>query len=292
MICKECGNKQNVGRFCGLCGGTLVATEETLDPIETNMGSENFHEHTTEKVEGPEEFQTQMQGDSGKVTDAGDMAAASHIESPVNENIEIAKEKFSTFLDFFKSYIKKPLNVLGNAEAEFTNRIISILTNLFILSLTASIVGKNVMGNFVSYLILGNLFKIFILLTINTLLIGSLSFLIGRISRGKKNYKEFIAIYGAYTLPIIIISLLALLLSIISSNGMAVSLLFLSIFLGMAIIPQYLVIVLLSQNRTSIDPFYGQLIYLLGAFIIYIIIIAITADSALGEILNQIGYYF
>lgn len=210
----------------------------------------------------------------------------------MNESVEIAKEKFSTFLGFFKSYIKKPLNILENAEDEFVNGIISIIFNLFILSLTVSLIGKSFIGTFAGYSVFSNLIKLFILLGINTGLIGALVFLINRFLGAKKNFKEFIVIYGAYILPVIIVSMLALLLSLINSNGAAITLILLAIGLAIFVIPQYLVVILLSRNKSSIDPFYGQLIYFIGAFIIYLILAAITVDSVLGDILNSISYYF
>lgn len=275
MICKECGNEQGEGKFCGLCGGDLVEKQEDLN-LEEEVGQEDLIIDPLPKEEKTSE----------------DSRAQTELNNQVNESVEMAKEKLSTFLGFFKTYIKRPMNILGNAQEEFINGIISIVFNFLVLSLTISLVGKNTLGIYTNYSVIGNLFKTFIVLAISIILIGGFSFVLNKFFGVKIGYKEFIAIYGAYMLPIIILSVLSLLLSIISSNAMAITLTLIAISLSILVIPNYLVIILLSRSRSSIDPFYGQIIYLVGAAIVNVILITVVIDSALGDVLNNMNYYF
>lgn len=281
MICKECQNEQDEGKFCGQCGGVLVAKQEEVvveekqveqsKPVELEEGItySASTEETTEKV-------SNQLGSNEQI----------------NENIEVAKEKLSTFMDFFNAYIKKPSNILGNVQNEFFNGLTSIVLNLFLVSLTISLIGKNFVGSYITYSVIGNLFKIFIMLAISIVAMGGLSFILNKLFGIKMDYREFTAIYGAYTLPVVIFSALGLLLGIINSNGVAITLVAIAISLSIFAIPSYLVILLLSRSESSIDPFYGYLIYMVGAVIVYLILMTIIVDSALGDIINDMSYYF
>lgn len=69
MICKECGNKQDEGKFCGLCGGALIPRQENLNlQEEVEQEKEDSIKGSTAEAERPKEA---SRGPSSSLSSAG-----------------------------------------------------------------------------------------------------------------------------------------------------------------------------------------------------------------------------
>lgn len=258
LICKNCSNQQDEGKFCGLCGGPLIDGDQT---------ESEFTSNSTASV--PQDI-------------ANDLP---------NKSVELVKNRSQIFGSFFQDYIRNPFFIFESLAGEFTNGLISILLNIILLSLSMTILSNNFIGNYVNFSVIGTFFNAFLILSVGLSLPIGLVFVIDKFFGSKNKLKAIIAIFGGHMLPILILSGLAFILSILKSNTFTSFLIFIIFIIMTVFLPLYLVSLLVSRRQDSIDPFYSYLIYIIVSFIGLIITTSIIVDSAIGRVLDELMYF-
>src|SRR5690625_2922728 len=102
LICSNCGNEQEVGKFCGKCGGALgqESANEIKEPSESS-----------DVEQAQEEIAVSQATGQGTIT------------ADANESMEKVKQTSQAFGNYIKQYLKQPASIFTNSEREFTNEI-------------------------------------------------------------------------------------------------------------------------------------------------------------------------
>lgn len=274
MICKQCGNEQAGGNFCGKCGARLNGQ---------SLGqTANFSESETGQPAG------YAQGTS----------------TQVNEHVERVKKQSKLYGSYFVNYLKRPSFIFGNEQNEWTNGLISIVLFVFIAALTASVFVRNIIKSAMHHT--GDLFaefyngpsffsvffNVFLYAAMILILVLLCLFLVNKFFGSNASFKEMIAIYGAHLTAAIIIAVIAFLLILLKSNVYGNILLGIAFLLAVLFIPYYMISSLLTKYAKGIDPLYSFLLYVVIFAIVFSIFIGILADSALGKIADQWSYFW
>lgn len=261
MICKNCGNEQESGKFCGKCGAPLHT--EQIDQQQT-------YEHEQQQSKNV---------------------------SPQNETLDKVKHRSKQYWGYYLHYLKHPTSVFQHTD-ETKNGLISIgifvvimtlLISSLMNSLTSEIgVSYNDTLTISSNSILASLvtFLIFIFVPISLLFIINLGLGV------PYNYKQMIAIYGGFLSLPILLCVLAIVFLIIHSYLFFSFILLVSYIIVVALIPFYLITALLHNNSKKLDSFYGYLIFYVAYILVNILLFTIFADSMLGDIFNTLEDFF
>lgn len=246
MKCQKCGNEQEEGRFCELCGGDLTqGNKETTQATTVNS--------STSQGEGP------------------------------NEAVERVKKVSSAYWGYFLHFLKSPTSKREDGADNYKNGIINIIIAAGIISLSFYNMVKFDFG-FISYspsfgkFFFNTLLGLLIATAISLGLILVISIFF---SSKKWNFQKVIANYGAKLSPVIALSLAMLLFLILEAWKLATLLFFLVIITMFLLIPLYLVSTLLDRYSQTIDPFYGYLIYFVAFWLSLYLVMTLFADSNL-----------
>ncbi len=266
--CLSCSSQQEEGKFCGQCGGALVA------------------------MDGREEAATLSQ------TNTESIGASNSI------HVENVKKHSKQYWSYVIEFIKKPSQVFSNGEQSFFNGLITILLYAIMvaISLYAFIksITKQYLGGF------GNWFEqdynigpsffstftsvgIFILLSILIVLVSL--FIIGKIFGKGYSFKELVGYYGTHLLPIVALSIISLLLILIKSYMYGNILLSVTVLLALVVVPLYIIGRLLAFQSKIIDSFYSYLLYIVLFVVLFSILSSVVVDSTIGQYLDYFMEY-
>jgi len=246
MKCQSCGNEQEEGRFCELCGGDLTqGNTETAQAATINS--------STNQGEGP------------------------------NEAVERVKEVSSAYWSYFLHFLKNPSSKGEDGADSYKNGIINIIIAASIISLSFYNMVKVDYGFYSYSPSFGKFFfsTLFGLLIVTAISLGLILVISIFFSSKKWNFQKVIANYGAKLSPVIALSLATLLFLIIEAWNLAALLFFLGIVTMFLLIPLYLVSTLLDRYSQTIDPFYGYLIYFVAFWLSLFLVMTLFADSNL-----------
>lgn len=266
LKCQQCGFEQQEGKFCGKCGNKLVA-----DQVE-----EQTQVSITQEQSGTAPKQNQPVGTS-------------------SDSLEKMKATSKMYGTYVVQYLKRPAMIFSRSRAEFKNGFINLMIFAVLWALISGIIGEKFMSSFSlgmsSSVFLPIFIRMFIYTAILLAIIIGLILLIDKLFVKKHSIYDIASIYGTHLIPVNVVLLLSLLLFIIDSYEYGSFLLGLSSTLMLIIIPFYLVSVLLHKDRANIDPLYGYFLYIIGFFIAMYIILNIVADSAIGDIIDELWYF-
>lgn len=256
LTCSECGTEQHEGRFCGDCGGLLIAEGE----VEGSSLEQMAQAEVVVSQEPPT-----------PVTSTG-----------TNDSMDKVMETSKAYGAFFTQYLKQPSLIFSKATDEFKNGLISIAVVAVLLSLAFyHMIKVDYYGMGSSFLsVAGNaLFVIIIFIGI----IVSILFVINKFFGENLTFKEITTIYGAHMSPVIILTGVTLLLVVARSLAFGSILLFITMSLITVIVPMYLISSLLTRQSKGTDPLYGFLIYIVSVGISFFIVFAIFVDSVVNQ---------
>lgn len=261
--CTKCKNTQGGGKFCGECGGELVAIA---------------NDSTTEEV-------TQQQ----TAATNSDVAVAS------NDTLNNIKEAGLDYWNYFMATLKKPSSGFAKGESEFRNGIINLIifSVMFALS-TYAIAYKStrgisdMWGAFGGESLKPSFFPIFgksLLTTVLTIaVILALVFVVNKLFGTDSSFKSIVSLMGYHSSVSLIASIVGLLLVLIGSVGIGTSVVYLGLTLIIGLIPIYILSSLLAQKSKGLDAFYACLIYLAGVAIVFAVAGAVLFESTINKI--------
>ncbi|WP_262174052.1 hypothetical protein [Saccharococcus sp. Marseille-Q5394] len=243
MTCTNCGNEQANGRFCGSCG--------------IRMG---------EVMEGFQNGQT--------VIEATDITAESnvHLENVSN----LTKEYWS----YFVQHLKHPSISLTKQDDEFRNSFISLLLYAIIVGLSVFTTLKEVALETVGSSSFSSVFLNvagFVAVCIAIISFGL--FIIGKNFGPAYPFKQTIVLYGAHSLPAIVIGVVALFMLAMKSYWYGLFLLAVSFIYILMLAPGYVISVLLSKKPKGIDPLHGYAAYTVLVIILFGLLFKLLSDS-------------
>lgn len=243
MTCTNCGNEQANGRFCGSCG--------------IRMG---------EVMEGFQNGQT--------VIEATDITAESnvHLENVSN----LTKEYWS----YFVQHLKHPSISLTKQDDEFRNSFISLLLYAIIVGLSVFTTLKEVTLETVGSPSFSSIFLNvagFVAVCIAIISFGL--FIIGKNFGPDYPFKQTVVLYGAHSLPAIVIGVAALFLLAMKSYWYGLFLLAVSFIYILMLSPGYVISVLLSKKPKGIDPLHGYAAYTVLVIILFGLLFKFLSDS-------------
>ncbi|TFD97077.1 Yip1 family protein [Jeotgalibacillus sp. R-1-5s-1] len=274
MICSTCGHTQENGNFCGKCGADLR--------VQSTEATSTVHKETAATYEQP--------------------ATAASVAQP-NEYLEKAKKTSKGYFAYTKNFIKNPSVIFKSGAAEFTNGLISLILftvlfaftiYFFVQSIARSMFGG--MGDLFMNEYAGPSFftifsQSFLYTAIYIALIAASLFVVTKLFGTDYSFKQIIAAYGVHMIPSLILIVLSMLLIIMDAYTYGVFFIVLSVLFAIIFVPVYIVSSMLTRKTKSIDPFYGYISYLVLFAIITSVYTGLLADSAMGNLIDEIGYY-
>lgn len=279
MICSNCGNEQDSGKFCGKCGTPLTAETAKETEQETPV---------TQSEESP------------SVTPTQQAEAAAAVEQPAavpNPSIEKAKKTSMQYLNFFTTFVKSPTKAFEQSESNWLNGLITTIAVALILTFSI----YSVINGFISKaaaeafyfdplmsksyfsLIFPRAFAIIagMIASIILVVFGVTHAFIRPIS-----LKSVVGMYGSLMLPVVIMSAIVWLL--IAINSYSASYFVFAITLSMiTVISPFVILFHVSENiKTKIDRLYIGLIYIVGYSVVTFILGYILLESTIMKIIT------
>ncbi|MFC5604264.1 hypothetical protein [Sporosarcina koreensis] len=255
MTCTNCGNKHANGRFCGSCGMRIAETGEVFQDGQT-------------------------------VVDATVVNAESNVHL---ENVgNLTKEYWS----YFVQHLKHPSLSLTTKNDEFRNGFISLLLYAIIFGLSfftalkgmaLESIGADGSPSFSSVFL--NVAG-FVAICIAIISFGL--FIIGKNFGPAYPFKQTLTLYGAHSLPAIVIVAVALFLLLMKSYWYGIFLLILSFIYILMLSPGYVISVLLSKKPKGIDPLHGYAAYTVFVIILFGLLFKLLVDSTVGTYLAEL----
>ncbi|MDY0409145.1 hypothetical protein [Paracerasibacillus soli] len=125
---------------------------------------------------------------------------------------------------------------------------------------------------------------------ISMILVIAVLFVVNLFFGGQVTFREMVSVYGVHMVPVIVIALLSLLLILLNSYSFGGILLMVSLGFILTTVPLYLIASLLTKQSKSLDAFYGYIVYIVMAGIVFLIYFSIIIDSTIGNLID--GYFY
>lgn len=281
MKCEKCGHEQATGKFCGKCGGALVAHN-------TDGGTAQGTSYTSQpaaSVQAP--------------------VAASVYETPADPNLHVEKVKETSkqYWGYFLEHIKRPSAIFTDHNKNFVNALITF--GIFALIIALGI------NDLISYFIapvddLSNLFvqeslkpsfiQILIYSVISLAVVFALSlgalYAVAKFAGPQTPFKTLATMFGTYLLPASMVLFAAYLLLLIDSRGIGTSLFLMGILFSVFVMPLFIITSLVAQKSRQIDSFYAFIAYIALFTVGLSIVLSVLVDSTLNDFLSQLYELF
>ncbi|XKH50553.1 zinc ribbon domain-containing protein [Chryseomicrobium palamuruense] len=270
MVCSNCGNIQESGKFCGKCGTALVVKSD----------------QTTNQV---------------AATSMGGTAAASPMPNPaLNEKVDLVKQQSKMYGSYFVEHLKLPSLGLVESKAKWINGLITYVLSILIVALITNTQLSKVMGTMGGGLfdvssMKPSFFTIFFssFVTIS-LIVGIAIGLIVMFTALFSNRQSFIDVFSAYAAhmnAILILLGISWVLILMNSFVYGNVVLFLSLLITFLFLPIYILIQFIQGSPRVMDRFYIFIAYLIVYSIALTVVSGFILDSQLGGILEELQYY-
>ncbi|MCM3709035.1 hypothetical protein [Sporosarcina luteola] len=243
MTCTNCGNEKANGRFCGSCGIRM-----------------------TEEADGFQNGQTVVE--------------ATVINAESNVHLENVSNLTKEYWSYFVQHLKHPSISLTKQDDEFRNSFISLLLYAIIVGLSVFTTLKEVALETVGSPSFSSVFLNvagFVAACIAIISFGL--FVIGKNFGPAYPFKQTVVLYGAHSLPAIVIGVVALFLLIMNSYWYGLFLLAVSLLYILMLSPGYVISVLLSKKPKGIDPLHGYAAYTVLVIILFGLLFKLLSDS-------------
>lgn len=252
MHCINCGHKQNEGRFCAVCG--------------TAMGDQQIEMEQTRS------------------------RAIAKSEASPNEFIEKVKGTSKMYGSYFLNYLRRPSEALKHGEKEFVNGLVTIvilglLVGLAFFSVMTSI-GSSYGLSFFSTM--SN--SLLLILFITALVVGSL-FLTTKFLGPDQTFKNIFGIYGTHLIPSTFLVVIALVLILLKAYVFGNLLLSFALIFAFFIVPLYILIKLLQQEESALDPLYCVIVYIVIFGIAFSIFLSVVGDTIMGDVISRSNFF-
>lgn len=263
----NCGNEHANGRFCGSCGIRM-----------------------TEPVDG---FRDQLPHHPGQTA-----VEATDVKSESNVHLENVSNLTKAYWSYFVTHVKHPSISLTKQDDEFRNGFISLLLYAILFGLSflsilkgftlepAGFVGLTDGDGSPSFSSVFLNVAGFVAVCIAIVSFGL--FIIGKNFGPAYPFKQTLAMYGAHSLPAIVIGLIALLLLLMKSYWYGIFLLIVSFIYVLMLSPGYVISVLLSKKPKGIDPLHGYAAYTVLVIILFGLLFKLLGDTTVVTYLTEL----
>ena len=277
-ICTSCGNKQEQGNFCGVCGSGLTEMQQSAQP--TTPIPEQPVQH--QNPQGQFEQQQQQQQQYTQQPVMGQQSS--------NPQMDQIKKISSNYFGSFVTLLKQPSRSLSEQQS-FSNALISFVLFSFVIAFSIYSMINGAMEKVSDYsfgmvdtsLPVGVLIALMIIMMIGTILPTVLIFVLEKIFVQQSNFKKvFILVSNFYPLFIAVVAV-AIVLSLIGTVKFSILLIVLSFLFVILLLPLYVMTHVLKGTQPAIDPFF---IYLILAIAILLVIYFI-GDSVVSALLDE-----
>src|SRR5690625_482737 len=206
LVCNQCNNEQETGKFCGACGGSLQ-----LD------GGETTASQPVQQTTSP----------------AANQAAATTATQPqTQQTTETIKNGLSEYWNYFLNLIKNPTGAFQLNESHFINGLINIALFAVAFSLgvyfyanslakkavstTAGFFGvSDVSTAAVSLPFFSINSRLVFIMALYLLVSFGSAFVITKIGKSDDSFKTFLSQYGGLTVPFAALNIIAILTGLI-----------------------------------------------------------------------------
>lgn len=278
MKCQNCSHEQSSGKFCGKCGGALIAQSSNIEePL--------LHQTSAQK----------------EPLLAQSTAAAASPQAPIEPSIHVEKVKNTSkqYWSYFLEHLKNPSSILKNPEKNLVNAIITLaifalLTALGIYDFMSYFMAPiNEFGSFLEQeSLMPSFFQILFYTIISLAVVFALSivsiFLVTKFFGPPTQFKPLITMLGTYLVPVTVVMLAAYFLLLMESRTFGSSLFILGISFSVYVLPLFLVITLVNQRPHMIDSFYAFIGYIILFTVLLSIVLSIFVDSTLNELFSEL----
>nr|WP_106784440.1 Yip1 family protein [Lysinibacillus timonensis] len=304
--CTACGNVQDLGNFCAKCGGSLEDfnannqsppnqqqgnVQQPGQPV--NNGQFQQPGQTTnpgqfQQAGGPNQFQQpgqfQQQGNPNQ----------QQYQQPAQPNVHVekVKDQSKAFINFFTTYLKQPSTIFSSGESQFVNGIITVVLYALIVGLTLFVAAHSMFGMFIDTSeIFFNVFggsAIFII-AIYAVVVLSL-WIVAKNFGPETSWKAITSYLGAFSIPSILLTVVALLLFLISAYQFANNILFIALLLVVLAVPLFVITRLLTFQTKNFDMFHSYLVYIIIFLVLFWILMNVVWNNTVGKFMDS-GFF-
>ncbi|WP_060207643.1 zinc ribbon domain-containing protein [Sporosarcina koreensis] len=267
MICTNCGNEHANGRFCGNCG---IRMTEPVDGYPDQLP----HHHGQTAVE------------------------ATIVKSESNVHLENVSNLTKAYWSYFVKHVKHPSISLTKQDDEFRNGFISLFLYAILFGLSFFSILKGLTLEPAGFVSLtdgdgGPSFSSVFLnvagfVAVCIAIVSFGLFIIGKNFGPAYPFKQTLALYGAHSLPAIVIGLVALFLLLMKSYWYGIFLLIVSFIYVLMLSPGYVISVLLSKKPKGIDPLHGYAAYTVLVIILFGLLLKLLNDTSVVTYLAEL----
>lgn len=268
LKCVKCGHEQEVGKFCGLCGGELVA-KDTASGNEEETVNDDVSNVEAEVASGQESVQ------AAETIQSSDQSASGQSSESFDRVVETSKE----FGSFFQRFLKTPTDVLSSTSHQMIHSIINLAIIAVLFALTMLRVVQVIFGS--EYVSLWSYtFYALLLMALYMVVVIVVLFALNKFFGDESiTFEKVVSIYGVLMTPTVIVMALALVLSLIKSIDFAVYLTLFSLLLASLIIPSFIATHHTVNYRKNIDPLYAFLFYIIVTIGLFMVINSILSGA-------------
>lgn len=251
MICNNCKEETEPGKFCTKCGSPLQAANEQESAAAAEPTPEQNEPVQPTPVQQTNQQQPQQQQQSVDIA-------------------EKTKEVSSNFGTFFMNALKKPSSAKHVNGVQFISGIITIVAFALIISINQFVEWRGDAGEYGSksdITFFDFLFVPFLKYLLLYAIVVVLIFAATRVAQQAVNIQDVIAKYGAYLVPFILLFGLSILLDLIDMTGLPFSVVGTIAMLGPVLI---LPVLILSEKAVKgFDYIYTAVILVLLTYVTY-----------------------
>lgn len=244
--------------------------EDTADLLADEEGFEEL-----EEAEGQTASLDSLEEDLEDAGEAGEE----------NDAVERVKDASNAYFAYFMNFLKKADHEEVE-ESDWLNGLITIIVTVLIFSFAH----QKFMSDMLSF---GGLFgdsslgfkhwaNTFFFVLVSMGLAYLLIFLVKKFfSSLEMSFLKLLSIYGAYMIPVLPMSFLALLFALVGIDKLAIFLVYFTLFSMILLVPLFIVTHILFNHSKGLAAFYAYLLYIVGFFLGVLIVDAILLDSIL-----------
>ncbi|MFS0749338.1 hypothetical protein [Oceanobacillus sp. 1P07AA] len=263
VVCPNCKNEQESGKFCGICGTGLV-------------------ESNSIKEEQPKE-----------VVKSQSVTAATNEQTQTSnqEGVETAKKAIGDYWSYFIQLLKNPTNSFNATENHFVYGIITMVLyamafSLGIYFLANSFARDSIFMDSLPFFTLN--IRLILVVSIVLAITFFSAFAITKLAKSTSSIKVIVSQYGGLLVPFTTLNIVGMLGGLIGSNILTLIPLLISSVMAFTFIPVLYVYEKASQVSKS-----GQRVYLsLATTILIAIIYVIFGEIMFNEMLEELEYIF
>lgn len=270
LICSNCNNEQESGKFCGVCGGALQAAQS--------------------QPGNPPVQPTPVNTPEGQVAATTTTTA----EPQTQQTTEKIKNVLSQYWAYFLNVIKNPTSAFQLNESHFINGIITMVLYILTFSLSIYFIANSLMratfgGLYDQSLpfFLINSRLVFLAILAIALTFGS-AMAMTKIAKSRDAFKTILAQYGGLIVPFTALNVIAILGGLVGSPFLT----FIPLTISFTVIFSFVPVLFVFEKASTIDM-QGQKIYLSLATLFLIAIgTYIIGEIAVFNLIDDLDSFF